>query len=182
MVAEDVNSIIKRHARYLKSNLGIVDMPEDFPFLYWIPKMHKKPFSKQRYIAASYSCTTKPLSQLLTKVLKLVEKEHRKICHRYEKNYGIDPMWIIHNSKSFHRKAAKENRKRQARNVQTYDFSTLSPPFHTKSSSRNSPGSSRKRSKARNINSLVCTDPMLAGPILLVTRHRNWTVQRLYAC
>ena len=121
----DIKSIIKRHARYLKSNLGTVDMPEAFPFLYWIPKMHKKPFSKQRYIAASYSCTTKPLSQLLTKILKLVEKEHRKICRRYEKNYGVDPMWIIHNSKSFHSKAAKVNRKKEARNVRTYDFSTL---------------------------------------------------------
>jgi hypothetical protein len=122
---EDIESIVKRHKRYMKSNLGVEDIPESFPFLYWIPKMHKKPFSKQRYIAASYSCTTKPLSQLLTKVLKLVENQHRTICRRYETNYGINPMWIIHNSKSFHNKAAKVNRSRTARNVRTYDFSTL---------------------------------------------------------
>jgi hypothetical protein len=37
----------------------------DLPSLYWIPKLHKCPF-KQRYIAESAKCSTKPLSKLLT--------------------------------------------------------------------------------------------------------------------
>jgi hypothetical protein len=110
----------------MKSNLHIGDIPKEFPFLYWIPKMHKKPYSKQRYIAASYRCTTKPLSAILTKCLKIVEKQHRKvICRRYENNYGINPMWIIHNSKSVQRMIAKCNRSQNVRNIRTYDFSTL---------------------------------------------------------
>lgn len=32
----------------------------DIPDLYWIPKLHKSPY-KQRYIADSSKCSTKPL-------------------------------------------------------------------------------------------------------------------------
>ena len=35
----------------------------DQPSLYWIPKLHKCPY-KQRYIAGSAKCFTKPLSKL----------------------------------------------------------------------------------------------------------------------
>ena len=41
IVDTDVKSIIKRHIKYVKSNLGLDIIPESFPFLYWIPKMHK---------------------------------------------------------------------------------------------------------------------------------------------
>ena len=125
MVDKDRDKIIKQHKRYMKSNFGVEEIPNCFPFLYWIPKMHKKPFSKQRYIAASYSCTTKFLSAVLTKCLKLVEKQHRIICQQFFNNYGINPMWILHKSNSVHDMAADFNRKRNARNVRTYDFSTL---------------------------------------------------------
>lgn len=125
LVDKDQETIIKQHKRYMKSNFAKEEIPEKFPFLYWIPKMHKKPFSKQRYIAASYSCTTKFLSSTLTKCLKLVEKQHRIICQRFSNNYGINPMWILHSSTSVHDMAADFNRKMKARNVRTYDFSTL---------------------------------------------------------
>lgn len=125
IVDTDIKSIIKRHKTYMKSNLGLDDIPESFPFLYWIPKMHKKPISKQRYIAASYRCTTKPLSAILTKCLKVIEDQQRFICKGYYRNHGIDPMWILKNSTCFHKLAADVNRRRNARNICTYDFTTL---------------------------------------------------------
>ena len=125
IVDTDTKSIIKRHIKYVKSNLDSKIIPESFPFLYWIPKMHKKPFSKQRYIAALYSCTSKHLSAVITKCLKLIEKQQRFICKGYFRNHGINPMWILNNSTSFHKLSATVNRKRNARNVCTYDFTTL---------------------------------------------------------
>ena len=90
MIDKDIKSVINRHNQYIKSKIQIdEDIPEDIPFLYWIPKMHKKPFSKQRYVAASHCCSTKPLSALLTKCFALIEKEHRKICHRYKKHMAL---------------------------------------------------------------------------------------------
>lgn len=58
--------IVKRHAKYMKDhNISLDEDKLKLPFLYWIPKMHKNP-SKQRYIAASHSCSTKPLSKMIT--------------------------------------------------------------------------------------------------------------------
>ena len=123
-IDHDIKHHITRHIKYLK-NQGIENIPEEFPFLYWIPKMHKKPYSKQRYIAASHYCTTKPLSQILTKCLKVIERQHRIICRGYLRNYGIDPMWIVHNSKAVHKCISTYNCKKESRNVRSYDFSTL---------------------------------------------------------
>ena len=87
--------------------------------------MHKKPYSKQRFVAASAKCSTKPLSALLTKCLKLVEKQHRIIGNRYFTNHGINPFWIIGNSTAVHSTVAALNRKQNCKNIRTYDFSTL---------------------------------------------------------
>ena len=43
------------------------------PTLYWLPKLHKKPY-KARFIANSSSCTTTELSKLLTSCLTAVKK------------------------------------------------------------------------------------------------------------
>ena len=66
LVVLDTTSIINRHVLFLKTALKATEIPETLPFLYWIVKMHKIP-SKQRYIAASSCCSTKPLSEALTK-------------------------------------------------------------------------------------------------------------------
>lgn len=65
LVSDDIDTIVAKHKTYY--NFMDDDIPEALPFLYWIPKMHKKPFSKQRYISASHYCTTKPLSKMITK-------------------------------------------------------------------------------------------------------------------
>ena len=84
VIKEDVSSLVRRHRRYMKANS--IEEAEDLPFLYWIPQMHKKPYSKQRYIAAFARCSTKPLSVVLTKCLKVIEKQHRIIGKRYLPN------------------------------------------------------------------------------------------------
>ncbi len=125
MIDKDVKSITDRHTKYLKTKIRCEQVPECLPFLYWIPKMHKKPYSKQRYIAASSRCSTKPLSATLTKCFKVIEKQHSFLCRRYFTQHGINPMWIIHNSTSVHKNIATLNRKKECNDIRTYDFSTL---------------------------------------------------------
>ena len=124
LVDLDTTSIINRHVLFLKTALKATEIPETLPFLYWIVKMHKIP-SKQRYIAASSCCSTKPLSEALTKCFKVIELQHRYICSQYNSTYGINPMWIIHNSFSVHKIITPLNRQGQCYNVKTYDFTTL---------------------------------------------------------
>jgi hypothetical protein len=122
-VKENMSSLLSRHSRFMKANS--IEDANNLPFLYWIPKMHKKPYSKQRYIAASARCSIKPLSAILTKCFRLIEGQHRIIGKRYFTNHGINPMWIINNSTAVHNMIADLNSKKQVRNIRTYDFSTL---------------------------------------------------------
>ena len=120
----EVSSIVERHHNYMKRKIGLKDVPDSLPFIYWIPKMHKKPHSKQRYIAASYSCTTKPVSALLTKCFEVIEKTHRKAAEKFCRSYGVNPMWILNNSSQVQTLIAPINKTGAARNLRTYDFST----------------------------------------------------------
>ena len=67
-----------------KHNIKLDESQQKLPFLYWIPKMHKNP-SKQRYIAASHSCSTKPLSKMITYCLKLIQQTHTNHCKKIAK-------------------------------------------------------------------------------------------------
>ena len=55
------------------------------PTLYWLPKLHKKPY-KARFIANSSSCTTTELSKLLTSCLIAVKNMLSSIVKRYMKD------------------------------------------------------------------------------------------------
>ena len=66
-------------------------------YLYWIPKFHENPY-KQRYIAGSSKCSTKPLSLLLTKLLldSLRSREFSKI----DSIKTYDFSTLLHNDSS----------------------------------------------------------------------------------
>jgi len=116
--------IVKKHVKYMNQHgIELMSSQESLPFLYRIPKMHKNP-SKQRYIAASHSCSTKPLSKMITYCLKLVQHTHTKYCNMIAKDGGFQRMWIVDNSVEVLKKISDCNKK-AVRNVRTYDFSTL---------------------------------------------------------
>ena len=92
------NIIVRRHVNYMKEhNIDLTESQLKLPFIYWIPKMHKSP-SKQRYIAASHSCSTKPLSKMITFCLKLIQETQTNYCKAIAKNKGFNRMWIVDNS------------------------------------------------------------------------------------
>lgn len=65
-VNKELKEILSDHGKQTKKfQVSISEKQMALPFLFWIPKMHKRP-SKQRFIAASYCCTTKNVSAILT--------------------------------------------------------------------------------------------------------------------
>ena len=91
--------ICDNHKGFMLSH-GLLLKPENMsiPSLYWIPKLHKNPY-KERYIAGSSKCTTKPLSQLLTIILTTVKQGLVRYCDTVYETSGINHMWILKNSK-----------------------------------------------------------------------------------
>ena len=80
--ATDVSQedICDKHKTFMSTH-GLFLKKDDMtiPSLYWIPKPHKDPY-KERYIAGSSKCTTKPLSKLLTIVLTTVKQGLERYC------------------------------------------------------------------------------------------------------
>ena len=92
------------------------------PTLYWLPKLHKRPF-KSRFIANSSACTTTELSILLTSCLTAIKNHVIKYCTTvYERN-GKNLFWSIKNSGEILNKL--KSRGFLASCLSTYDFSTL---------------------------------------------------------
>ncbi len=117
-------TVVNKHISYMKAHkIALDSSQESLPFLYWIPKMHKNP-TKQRYIAASHCCSTKPLSKMITYCLKLVQQTHKNYCTRIAKTRHYNKMWIVDNSVEVLDKLSICNQK-SVRNVRTFDFSTL---------------------------------------------------------
>ena len=93
--------ILSNHKTVLLS-FGINTAEEELerPKLYWIPKLHKAPY-KQWYIAGSARCSTKSLSQILTKILTTVKDGLQKYCNVSYARSGVNQMWILKIRKNF---------------------------------------------------------------------------------
>ena len=125
-VDRTMNEILEVHIREIldRINIALTDKDMDLPFIYWTPKFHKSPI-KFRFIVASSKCSTKPLSGKLSLAFKLVEQQHRRYCEKVYMYTGIQRMWVIHNSKQVHATIDLINKRKGARNINTFDFSTL---------------------------------------------------------
>ena len=63
--------------------------------LYWLPKLHKRPY-KSRFIANSSSCTTSELSILLTSCLNAIKYHVIKYCTTVYERKGKKPGEILY--------------------------------------------------------------------------------------
>ena len=103
-----------------KFAVSIKEMHDRLPTLYWLPKLHKRPY-KARFIANSSSCTTTNLSKLLTSCLIAVKKHWIRYYDTVYERDGINYFWSIKNSNH----VLNKFKNFQASKLSTYDFSTL---------------------------------------------------------
>ena len=105
-------------------NISVTEKMYCLPFMYWMPKMHYQP-SRARFIVASAECSTKPISNIVSiifkKIFQQIQNFHFK-SHFY-KNYK--KFWVIENSKTLLKKLDALNLKKNAKDISTFDFSTL---------------------------------------------------------
>ena len=92
------------------------------PTLYWLPKLHKKPF-KFRFISASSKCSTTKLSKLLTNALSTIKNFVINYCNKCYEHSGVNYFWSIKNSLEVLDRL--RNSQVPFECVDSYDFSTL---------------------------------------------------------
>ena len=106
----------------LKFSVCVKERQDRLPTMYWLPKLHKRPY-KARFIANSSSCTTTELSKLLTSCLTAVKNHVIRYCEKVYERSGKNLFWSIKNSGEVLNKL--KSRGFRATSLSTYDFSTL---------------------------------------------------------
>ena len=105
-----------------KFAVNVKERQGKLPTMYWLPKLHKRPY-KAKFIADSSSCTTTELSKLLTSCLTPVKSRviryYETVYERSRKNM----FWSFKNSGEVLSKL--KSRGFLATCLSTYDFSTL---------------------------------------------------------
>ena len=126
ILQEDPKLVVNRLKETSEAVLGIhVDNEHmQLPSMHMTIKKHKNP-TKFRFIVASKRCPTKHAAKILTKILAFILGSHRRFCNKIKAYTGINRMWVCDNNQSILSTMDATNNRHQARNIATYDFSTL---------------------------------------------------------
>ena len=117
------NDIVLGHINFIaKHNFNLISAEHTLPSMYWIPKLHKRPY-KQRFIANSSVSSTTKLSKLLTLCLSVIKSNVIKLSEKIYANSGKNIFWSIKNTNDILLKL--KNIDYQASYISCYDFSTL---------------------------------------------------------
>ena len=124
-IERSVEDIVEENCEYAEhSGFKVDETEKELPIMYWIPKMHKHP-SASRFIIASKKCSTKQISKAVSNAFKLIfhqiENFHKKA--KFLKNYN--KFWILQNTEPILDIIKNINRRKRAKSISTYDFSTL---------------------------------------------------------
>ena len=120
----DEVSVVNAHLNDLpvKFSVCVNEGQDKLPTMYWLPKLHKRPY-KARFIANSSSCTTTELSKLLTSCLTAIKSHVIRYCETVYETSKKNWFWSINNSGEVLSKL--KCRGFRATSLSTYDFSTL---------------------------------------------------------
>ena len=92
--------------------------------MYWIPKLHENPVGS-RFIIASKSCSTNPLSKAVSNVFKLIYSRIENFQRKFKLLSNYKKFWVLENVDPVIKNINILNRKKKGKSIATYDFSTL---------------------------------------------------------
>ena len=117
--------IIDENQQYLERlGFDLTEKEKSLPTMYWIPKMHKTPV-KHRFIVASKSCSTKPLSTAISNAFKLIQNQTENFHRNSKFDANYNKFWVIQNTDPVLESLKKINGKVAAKHISCFDFSTL---------------------------------------------------------
>ena len=120
----DEKSVVYSHSNEIPNKFA-VDVKERLdrlPTMYWLPKLHKRPY-KARFIANYSSCTTTELLKLLTSCITAIKTRVINYREAVYEGSGKNMFWPIKNSDEVVSKLKAIGY--QATHLSTYDCSTL---------------------------------------------------------
>ena len=120
----DEKSVVYSHSNEIPKTFaaGVKERQDRIPTMYWLPKLHKRPY-KARFIANSSSCTTTKLSKLSTSCLTAIKAKVIKYCETVYERSGKNMLSPIKYSGEVLSKLKDIGC--QGTSLSTYDSSTL---------------------------------------------------------
>jgi len=125
LIHKDETEIIELTSKSSKNcKFVLPNENKKLPNIYIIPKFHKNPISF-RTIIASKKCTTKIVSNAVSKCLSAIMQKRKMYCESIFNATGYNLFWIISNNKPILQTLKQLNDQKRCRTVETYDFTTL---------------------------------------------------------
>ena len=113
--------ILSNHKSVLSSHgISSSDKDNDIPLLCWMPELHNNPY-RQRFIAVSSTCSTKPLSRLLTIIISKIQDGLKRYTDTIYSRNGVNQIWILKNSKEL-LEHLKSKAISKVSSIKTFDF------------------------------------------------------------
>ena len=119
--ADLINDDVALCDRY---GLTLDEGQKTLPIMYWTPKMHYTP-SRARFIVSSAKCSTKPISRVVSNAFKLIFNQIQNFHKQSQFYKNYNRFWVINNSKPLIERLEVINTRKKAKDISTYDFSTL---------------------------------------------------------
>ena len=107
-----------------KFDQNIKEIDKSLPIMYGLPKMHKTPIGA-RFIVPSKNCSTKPFSDKISKIFKMIFNIVESFYNKSFFYSGCKKFWVVQNSFPIVRKLNKINVKKKAKSISTFGFSAL---------------------------------------------------------
>ena len=94
----DEMSVVNAHINDLpvKFSVCVNEGRDKLSTMYWLPKLHKRPY-KARFIANSSSCTTTELFKFLTSCLTAIKSQVIRYCETVYETSNKNWFWSIKN-------------------------------------------------------------------------------------
>ena len=108
----------------LRFSVGVKEYQDRLPTMYWLPKLHKRPY-KARFIANTSSCTTTELSKSLMSCLTAVKSCFIRYYDTTYERSRKNMFWSIKNSGEVLSKL--KSRGFRATSLSMYDFLLFIP-------------------------------------------------------
>mgnify|MGYP001792462320 CR=1 FL=1 len=123
---KNLQTVIRTKVKEVKTNFKMAVSPDmkKLPNVYWTPKMHKTPVGA-RFIVASKECVTKEISKDVASLFKLFMLQVKKYHEKSQYFSGVKAFWVIENNTNVIQSLNSLNKKKRAKQLSTFDFSTL---------------------------------------------------------
>ena len=119
----DEMSVVNAHLNDLPATFSVCvnEGQGKLPTIYWLPKLHKRPY-KARFIANSSFCTTTERSKLFTSCLTAIKSHVIRYCDTVYETSNKNWFWFKNSGEVL---SKLKCRGFHATILSTYDFSTL---------------------------------------------------------